>query len=93
MQCFREQKFRRNDQSGLQAFRLMSNKQIRAIFKYCQIKTHVQTVRESRDARITIAHVCSIALSLAGSLWRCLNTRPSGLVFKQLPRDPANVNA
>ena len=22
---------------------------------------------------------------------RCLNTRPNGLVFKQLPRDPANV--
>ena len=44
-------------------------------------------------ARITITHVCFIALSLAGSLWRCLNTRPDGLVFKQLPRDPANVNA
>ena len=44
-------------------------------------------------ARITITHVCFIALTLAGSLGRCLNTRPSGLVFKQLPRDPANVNA
>ena len=44
-------------------------------------------------ARITITHVCFIALTLAGSLGRCLNTRPNGLVFKQLPRDPANVNA
>ena len=31
--------------------------------------------------------------TFAGSLSRYLNTRPSGLVFKQLPRDPANVNA
>ena len=44
-------------------------------------------------ARITITHVCFIALTLAGSLRRCLNTRPIGLVFKQHPRDPANVNA
>ena len=44
-------------------------------------------------ARITITHVCFIALTLAGSLGRCLNTRPIGLVFKQHPRDPANVNA
>ena len=26
------------------------------------------------------------------SLGRCLNTHPNGLVFKHLPRDPANVN-
>ena len=44
-------------------------------------------------ARIMITHVCFIALTLAGSLGRCLNTRPIGLVFKQHPRDPANVNA
>ena len=44
-------------------------------------------------ARITITHVCFIALTLAGSLGRCLNTRPIGLVFKQHPPDPANVNA
>ena len=44
-------------------------------------------------ARITITHVCFIALTLAGSLERCLNTRPSGLVFKQFSQDPANVNA
>ena len=44
-------------------------------------------------ARITITLVCFIALTLAGSLGRCLNTRPNGFVFKQLPRDPANVNA
>ena len=37
--------------------------------------------------------VCFIALALAGSLGGCLNTRPNGLVFKQLARDPANVNA
>ena len=44
-------------------------------------------------ARITITHVCFIALTLAGPLGRCLNTWPKGLVFKQLPWDPANVNA
>ena len=44
-------------------------------------------------ARITIRHVCFIALTLAGSLRRCLNTRSHSLVFKQLPREPANVNA
>ena len=38
-------------------------------------------------------NVCFIALTLAGSLGRCLNTWPNSLVFKQLPRDPANVNA
>ena len=44
-------------------------------------------------ARITITHVYFIALTLAGSLGSCLNTRPNSLVFKQLPRDTANVNA
>ena len=46
-------------------------------------------------ARITITHVCFIALTLAGYMYlrRCLNTRPLGLVFKQLPWDPANDNA
>ena len=44
-------------------------------------------------ARITIAHVCFIALTLAGSLGRCLITRPIGLVFKQHSLDPANVDA
>ena len=44
-------------------------------------------------ARITITHVCVIALTLAGSLGRRLNTGPIGLVFKQHPRDQANVNA
>ena len=34
-----------------------------------------------------------IAITFAGSPGRYLNTWPSGLVFKQLPRDPANVNA
>ena len=36
-------------------------------------------------AKITITIVCSIALTLAGS--------PIGLMFKQLPRALANVNA
>ena len=44
-------------------------------------------------ARIMITHVCFIALTLAGSLGRCLNNRPNYLVFKQLPWNPANVNA
>ena len=39
-------------------------------------------------ARITITHVCFIALALAGSLGRCLSTLPMGLL-----RDRANVNA
>ena len=43
-------------------------------------------------AWITITHVCFIVLTLARSPGRCLNTRPNGLVFKQLPRDPENVN-
>ena len=38
-------------------------------------------------ARIMITHVCFIALRLAGSLGRCLNTRPNDLVSKQLPWD------
>ena len=38
-------------------------------------------------ARITITHVCFIALTLAVSLRRWLNTWPNDLVFKQLPRD------
>ena len=44
-------------------------------------------------ARITITHVCFIALTLVRSLRQGLNTRPIGLMFKQLPWDPANVNA
>ena len=43
--------------------------------------------------RITITHVCFIALTLAGFRGRCFNTRSIGLTFKQHPRDPANVNA
>ena len=31
------------------AFHLLSDKQIRAHFNYCQIKTYVQTARESHD--------------------------------------------
>ena len=42
-----------------------------------------------KHARITITHVCFIPLTLAGSLGRCLKTRPNGLTFKQLPRDAA----
>ena len=44
-------------------------------------------------ARPTIIHGCFIEITFAGSLGRYLNTRPSGLMFKQLPLDPANVNA
>ena len=44
-------------------------------------------------ARITITYVCLIALSLAGSPRRCLKTGHNSLVFKQFPREPANVNA
>ena len=33
------------------------------------------------------------ALTFAGSRGCCLNTRPTGLMFKHLPRDSASVNA
>ena len=38
-------------------------------------------------------HVCFIVYTLARSLGHCLNTQPNGPVFKQLPRDSANVKA
>ena len=41
---------------------------------------------------IGITHVFH-ALTFSGSLGSCLNTRPSGLVFKHRLRDPASVNA
>ena len=51
------------------------------------------SVRIVSYARTTIIYGYFIAITFAGFLGRYLNTRPSGLVFKQLPRDPANVNA
>ena len=42
--------------------------------------------------RIASTHVHFIALTLARSLRRCLNTPPNGLMFKH-PRDLANINA
>ena len=42
-------------------------------------------------ARTTISLGYFIEITFAGSLGKYLNTRPSVLVFKQLPRDPANV--
>ena len=42
---------------------------------------------------IGITHVFFHALTFAGSRGSCLNTRPSGRVFKHRPRDPASVNA
>ena len=33
------------------------------------------------------------ALTFAGSRGSCLNTRPLGRVFNNLPRDPTSVNA
>ena len=44
-------------------------------------------------AKTKIIHGYFIAITFAGSLGRYLNSRPSGLVFKPRPRDPANVNA
>ena len=43
--------------------------------------------------RIMITYACFISLTLDGSVGRCLDILPNGLVFKKLPRDPANVNA
>ena len=49
-QRFREQKQRRNDQSGPQRFPYITSCKIcRAQFKYFQVQTHVQTARESPD--------------------------------------------
>ena len=49
-QRFREQKQRRNDQSGPQRFPYITScKKCRAQFKYFQVPTHVQTARESPD--------------------------------------------
>ena len=42
-------------------------------------------------ARITITHVYFI--NACGCRGRCLSTKPIGLVFEQLPRDPENANA
>ena len=39
------------------------------------------------------SHMFCIALTIAGSPWRCLNTRPIDWVLKHLPRDTASVNA
>ena len=49
-QRFREQKHRRNDQSGPQCVPYITScKLYRALFKYFQVQTHVQTARESPD--------------------------------------------
>ena len=63
---------------------------------YLMFKRRIQSGlcwNQVKHARITITHVCFIALTLAGSLRQCLNTQPNGQVFKQLLRDPANVHA
>ena len=39
---------------GCKAFSVLSDKQIRAHFKYCQVKTHVQTARESHDLNVDL---------------------------------------
>ena len=39
-------------------------------------------------ARITITHVCFVALTIAWSPGSCLSTRPVSLVFKQVPQNP-----
>ena len=44
-------------------------------------------------ARKLFTHVFFIALTLAESLGRCLNTLPNGLMFKQLHWDLANAIA
>ena len=47
-------------------------------------------LESGKYAKITITHVCFIALTLAGSLGG--STGPNGLILKQLTRVPANVN-
>ena len=49
MQSFREQKYRRNDQSGLQRLPYNVMQIMQAHFKYFQVQTHVQTTLESPD--------------------------------------------
>ena len=45
-------------------------------------------IYQVKYARITITHVCFIALTLARSLGQCLNTRPNSLVFETAPSGP-----
>ena len=44
---------------------VMSYKQIRAHFKYCQVDTHVQTARESHDLNIDFVHLTMASNSFA----------------------------
>ena len=49
-------------------------------------------LKAGKYARKMIMQVCFIAISLDWCSRRSWNTQPSGLVFKQHPRYPANVN-
>ena len=42
---------------------------------------------------MVITHICFIALTFAGFLGRGFEHSACDLMFKQLPRDPTNVNA
>ena len=51
-------------------------------------------LESGKYARITITHVCLFpCINTCGFLGRCLNTWHYSPMFKQLPRDPLNVNA
>ena len=87
-QCYDIQKF---DADTILFWKIQCKKRHALMFKQ-----HLQCYlgqNQVNYARITIIHVCFIALRLAGSLRRCLSTRPNGLMFKQLSLDPANVRA
>ena len=51
------------------------------------------TITYLNYAIITSTYAYFIALTYVRSLWRCSNSQPSGLLFKQLPQNQANVNA
>ena len=77
----------------LMPFRFEKSSVRKGIFNVKATFSEQFMLKSGKNARIMIKHVCFMALSFAGSLGRCLNTRPDGLVFKQLPQEPANVNA
>ena len=59
-------------------------------FKQCLRWTY--GFNQTKYTRITITHDCLTAITLAGSLSRCLNAQFNGLVFKQLPRHSVDID-
>ena len=71
--------------------RVISDKHIRAHFKYCQIKTHVKTAHECHDLKMDFRLFDNAFKQFC--VTNFMQAIPNSLVFKHLPGDPANVNA